>query len=245
MYQPLNIDKSTTGEKDDRKAQSPAAIFYFILISYPLRSQSRFQEIPSCDTLTQEEFVACLERIKDAIKDTLANEEHINDPAELALDRLAVSLDWVLITAVFSMLLGVSYLRSSAFAVFGDAKTHELYLKLIEITHDTATNDILHSLLAQTSKSPLYTFSRRLVQTSILSSCFFTFLAILGKLSMGRNDLCLNMTARRKSRRQPFLRLSPFVSRGLMLILKPLPSIFILNQLLLGIAFVVARYLPL
>ncbi|KAG2103443.1 uncharacterized protein F5147DRAFT_762325 [Suillus discolor] len=251
-YQPLHTDnpsltrKSTPGEKDDRKAQSPTAgIICFLLTPYPLRSQNEFQEIPSCDTVTQEEFVACLERIKDVIKDNLANEELqvINDPAEIVLDRLAVSLDWMLITAVIFMIMSMSYLRSPAFAALGDAKTHELYQKLVEITNDKAMNDIFLRLLAQTPKTPLYTFSRGLVRTSVLSSCLFAFLAILGKLFIGRNGLYLDISSRRKSPRQFFFRPSPFVSRWLMLALKPLPNIFMLNQLLLGTAFVIAHYL--
>jgi len=232
-YQPLHTDnpssKSTPGEKDDR-------------------SQIQFQEIPtrkSCDTATQEEFVACLERIKDLIKDNLANEELINDPAEVVLDRLAVSLDWMLITTVIFMIMSMSYLRSPAFAALGDAKTHELYQKLVEITNDKAMNDIFLRLLAQTPKTPLYTFSRGLVQTSVLSSCLFAFLAILGKLFIGRNGLYLDISSRRKSPRQFFFRPSPFVSSWLMLFLKPLPNIFMLNQLLLGTAFVIAHYLAL
>jgi hypothetical protein len=39
-----------------------------------------------------------LERIRDLIKENLANDELIDDPAEVVLDRLAVSLDWMLIT---------------------------------------------------------------------------------------------------------------------------------------------------
>ncbi|KAG2340414.1 hypothetical protein BDR05DRAFT_966939 [Suillus weaverae] len=228
MYQPLHTDnpstKLTPGEKDDR-------------------SQSHFQEITSrksCDT--QEELIAYLERIRDMIKDNLANEKLIDDPAEVALDRLAVSLDWMLITAVIFMIMGISYLRSPASAAFGDAKTHELFLKLTEITNDTAKNDVFLALLAQTSESPLYTFSRGLVQTSILSSFSFAFLAMLTKLSMGRTGLYLNMPSRCKSRRQSSLRPSPFTP-WLMLILKPLPNTFLLSQFLLGIAFVVAHHL--
>jgi hypothetical protein len=71
-------------------------ILLFFLISHPSRSQSHFQEISSCDT--QEELIVCLERIRDLIKDNLANDELIDDPAEVVLDRLAVSLDWMLIT---------------------------------------------------------------------------------------------------------------------------------------------------
>lgn len=100
VYQPLHTDdpsnKIPPGEKDDRKAQSPSGIIYFFLISHPPRSQSHFQEISSCDT--QEELIVCLERIRDLIKDNLANDELIDDPAEVVLDRLAVSLDWMLIT---------------------------------------------------------------------------------------------------------------------------------------------------
>lgn len=228
MYQPLHTDdpasKITPGEKDDR-------------------SQSYFQEISSCNT--QEELIACLERIRDVIKDNLANEELIDDPAEVVLDRLAVSLDWMLITAVILMIMGMSYLRSPAFAAFGDAKTHELYLKLTEITSDTAMNDVFLALLAQSSESHRYSFSRRLVQASILSSFFFAFLAILGKLFMGRNGLYLNMPSRRKSRRQSFHRPLPSISKWFMLVLKSLPNTFLLNQLLLGIAFVVAHHLAL
>jgi hypothetical protein len=228
MYQPLQTDnpssKSTPGEKNDR-------------------SQSHFQEISSCNT--QEELIAYLERIRDVIKDNLANEELIDDPAEVALDRLAVSLDWMLITAVIFMIMGMSYLRSPAFAAFGNAKTHELYLKLTEITNNTAMNDVFVALLAQSSESPRYSFSRGLVRASILSSFFFSFLAILGKLYMGRNGLYLNMPSRRNSRRHSFLRPLPFISRRFILVLKPLPNTFLLNQLLLGIAFVVAHNLAL
>jgi hypothetical protein len=101
VYQPLHTDdpssKIPPGEKGDRKAQSPLlAHSTFFLISHPPRSQSHFQEISSCDT--QEELIVCLERIRDLIKDNLANDELIDDPAEVVLDRLAVSLDWMLIT---------------------------------------------------------------------------------------------------------------------------------------------------
>lgn len=225
MYQSLHTDNpSTPGEKNDR-------------------SQNRVQEVSSCNT--QEELIAYLERIRDVIQDNLANEELIDNPAEVALDRLAVSLDWMLITAVVFMIMGMSYLQSPAFAAFGDAKTRELYLKLIEITNDTAMNEVFQALLAQSSASPRYLFSRRLVQASILSSFFFAFLAILGKLFMGRNGLYLNMPSRRKSRRQSFLRSLPFLPRWFILVLTPLPNTFLLNQLLLGIAFVVAHHLAL
>ncbi|KAG1774218.1 hypothetical protein EV702DRAFT_1125654 [Suillus placidus] len=227
------------------KPKSPAGTIYFFLISRSLRSQSHFQEIRSrkfCDT--QEEFIVYLERIRDVINNNLANGELIDDPTEVALDRLTVSLDWMLITTVIFMIMGMSYLRSPAFAAFGDARTHELYLKLTEITNDTAMNDVFPALLAQTSESSRYTFSRGLVQTSILSSFSFAFLAILAKLFMGRNGLYLNMPSRCKSRRQSSLRPSPFIP-WLMLVLKLLPNTFLLSQLLLGIAFVVAHHLAL
>ncbi|KAG1818986.1 uncharacterized protein BJ212DRAFT_68157 [Suillus subaureus] len=207
---------------------------------------THFQEIlsrKSCDT--QEELVAYLERIRDVIKDNLADKELIDDPAEVALDRLVVSLDWTLIAAMIFMVMGISCLRSPAFAAIGNARTHELYLKLTEITKDPAMNDVYRALLAQTSDSHRYTFYRRIVQTSILSSIFFAFLALLGKLSMGRNGLYLNMPSRRKSRSQSFFRPSPFIPRWLMLVLKPLPNTFIISQLLLCIAFVVAHHLAL
>lgn len=140
------------------------------------------------------------------------------------------------------MIMGMSYLRSPAFAAFGDAKTQELYLKLTEITTDTAMNDVFLALLAQSSESHRYSFSRRLVQASILSSFLFAFIAILGKLFMGRNGFYLNMLSRRKSRRQSFIRPSPSISRWFTLILKLLPNTFLLNQLLLGIAFVIAHH---
>lgn len=229
VYQPLHTDdpssKIPPGEKDDR-------------------SQSHFQEISSCDT--QEELLVCLERIRDLIKDNLANaDELIDDPAEVVLDRLAVSLDWMLITAVLFMIMGMSYLRSPAFAAFGDAKTHELYRKLTEITSDTAMNDVYLALLAHSSQSHRYSYSRKLVQGSILSSFLFAFLATLGKLVMGRNGLYLNMPSRRKSRRNSSLRPLPSIPRWFIPVLKRLPNAFLLNQLLLGIAFVVAHYLAL
>ncbi|KIK48495.1 hypothetical protein CY34DRAFT_797975 [Suillus luteus UH-Slu-Lm8-n1] len=227
VYQPLHTDdpssKIPPGEKDNR-------------------SQNHFQEISSCDT--QEELIVCLERIRDLIKDNLANDELIDDPAEVVLDRLAVSLDWMLITAVVFMIMGMSYLRSPAYAAVGDAKTHELYLKLAEITSDTAMNDVFLALLAQSSQSHRYSYSRRLVQASILSSFLFAFLATLGKLVMGRNGFYLNMISRRKSRRKFFLRPLPS-SRWFIPVLSRLPNAFLLNQLLLGIAFVVAHHLAL
>ncbi|KAG1886728.1 hypothetical protein F4604DRAFT_1723246, partial [Suillus subluteus] len=191
-----------------------------------------FQEIlsrQSCDA--QEELVACLERIRDVIKDNMAGEELIEDPAEVALDRLAVSLDWM---PWFSCIMGMSCLRSPAFAAIGNARTHELYLKLTEITKDPAMNHVYRALLAQTSDSHRYTVYRRIVHTSVLSSIFFAFLALLGKLFMDRNGLYLNMPFRRKSRTQSFLRPSPFTPRWLML-----------GQLLLCIAFVAAHHLAL
>ncbi|KAG1737802.1 hypothetical protein EDB19DRAFT_932643 [Suillus lakei] len=208
----------------------------------PSRSQSYSQEIPSrksCDT--QEEAIACLERIKDMIKDKLAKEELIDDPAEVVLDRLGVSLDWTLLTAVIFMIMGTSYLRSPAFAVVGNATTHELYLKLSQITNGTAMNDVFLALLAQTPQSPRYTLSRGLVQISILSSFFFALIAILGKLIIGRNGLYLNVASRRKPRRQSLLGPSSFTSRW-MLILKSLPNTFLLNQLLLVIAKCPSRF---
>ncbi|KAG2355994.1 hypothetical protein BDR07DRAFT_1424531, partial [Suillus spraguei] len=126
----------------------------------------------------------------------------------------------------------------------GDAKTHQLYQKLTEITEDAAMKDIFRALSAQ-SESSRYTFSRGIVHTSILSGCFFAFLAILGKLLVGRNGLYLNTSSYRAFRRQSFLRPSPFISRWLLLVLKQLPNIFVLNQLLLCIALVVTHYLAL
>ncbi|KAG2076196.1 hypothetical protein BDR04DRAFT_1090077 [Suillus decipiens] len=141
--------------------------------------------------------------------------------------------------------MGMSYLRSPAFAGIANAKTHELYQKLTEITDDAAMKDIFLALSAHTAGSSRYTFSRGIVHTSILSGCFFAFFAILGKLFIGRNGLYLNMPSYRTFRRQSFLRPSPFTSRWLMLVLKQLPNIFLLNQLLLCIALVVTHYLAL
>lgn len=226
MYQqPLHADKLTPGEKDDRS------------------EFSHFHSRKSCDT--QEELIAYLERIQDVIKDNLSDGELIDDPAEVVLDMLTVSLDWMLITAVVFMMMGLSYLRSPAFTASGNAKTHELYRQLTEITKGTAVNDVYRALLAQTSDSPRYTFSRGLVQTSMLSSFVFAFLALLGKLFLGRNGLYLNISSRRKSRRQSFFRPSPFISRWLVLVLNSLPNTFILIQLLLSIAFVAAHHLAL
>jgi hypothetical protein len=98
MYQqPLHTDKLTPGEKDDRKARFPTGTIDLFLISCPLRSEfSHFHSRKSCDT--QEELVAYLERIQDVIKDNLSDGELIDDPAEVVLDMLTVSLDWMLIT---------------------------------------------------------------------------------------------------------------------------------------------------
>jgi hypothetical protein len=265
MYQqPLHADKLTPGEKDDRKARFSTGTIDLFLISCPLRSEfSHFHSRKSCDT--QEELVAYLQRIQDVIKDNLSDGELIDDPAEAVLDMLTVSLDWMLITvsptwshqrsldtliisqnqAVVFMMMGLSYLRSPAFTASGNAKTHELYRQLTEITKGTAVNDVYRALLAQTSDSPRYTFSRGLVQTSMLSSFVFAFLALLGKLFLGRNGLYLNISSRRKSRRQSFFRPSPFISRWLVLVLNSLPNTFILIQLLLSIAFVAAHHLAL
>lgn len=143
------------------------------------------------------------------------------------------------------MIMGMSYLRSPAYAAVGDAKTHELYLKLAEITSDTAMNDVFLALLAQSSQSHHHSYSRRLVQASILSSFLFAFLATLGKLVMGRNGFYLNMLSRRSSRRKFFLRPLPSISRRFIPVLKRLPNAFLLNQLLLGLAFIVAHHLAL
>ncbi|KAG2128284.1 hypothetical protein DEU56DRAFT_758472 [Suillus clintonianus] len=247
MSQPLYTDnpssKYAPGEKDDRQTQ--------LISCWLTLSQNHSQEIISSKSLdSQEELIACLERFKDLIKDNLAEEELIDDPAEVVLDRLAVSLDWTLVTAMFFMITGMLYLRLSAFAAFGNATTHQLLLQMTQITNDTATNNVLLALLEQTSpESPPYTLSRELVQTSVLSSCLFATLMILGKFFMGRNGINLNMPYRRRSRsllesrRHSLLGSSPDTSRRLILILSPLPNTFLYTQLLLGIAFVVSHYL--
>lgn len=209
------------------------------------RSQGHSKEIPylSCDL--QKELFTCLEQARDVIEQKLAEEETVDDPAEVVLDRIVVLLDWTVIPAVMFLILGTVYLRSPAIAVFGDATTHELVLKLTQITKDAATRDMFLALLARTPspESPRFALSRGLAHISILSSSFVIFLIVLGKLFMGCPGLHLTMSSRRihKCRRQYL----PGSSRGFILALKPLPHAFLLAQFALYAAIAVAHHFKL
>ncbi|KAG1740535.1 uncharacterized protein EDB91DRAFT_354842 [Suillus paluster] len=215
-------------------------------------SQKLSQEIASLPCDTQKDLLACLERVRDVLEDKSAEEEMVDDPAEVVVDRLAVSLDWTLITAVVFVILGTSYLGSPAFTTFGNSTTHELLLKLTQITNDTAMNDAFLALLAQTPshESPHYVLSRMIVHTSIVSSYFVAFVIGVGKLRTGRHGLQLNMPSHRKHRsllgsNKYLPGSSQFTPMWFMVALTRLPYAFALAQLVFCMAIIVTHSLAL
>lgn len=144
------------------------------------------------------------------------------------------------------MVLNTSYLFGAALrAPFVDPSTHELFLKLAQITQGPTLDHSFSAPSALTSL-PHYTFYRGFVYTSILVGFLVAIFIILGKNLMGLYTLDLTMTSCHdphrlgKSRRQSLP--MPAWSRQT---LESLPNALPLAQVMLTMAILVTHHFAL